>query len=348
MEIAAKYMPPGALPYNNIKNTTAMMAKLFRNTPFIPVLPNFSQEDTLDRRLFENIPGISYDKDKLVLNIGVLDYEKEVAVFEKVFRNPDSQHIEKYGFNAGFLEKYFQMIKKFQSQYAYINLLGPFTVSQILTSAAQGQILADKSYRKLFIQAVCVKALWLIKKIKQYCPNTIPIVILEEPMFGQFGMVKRENDEITADMVISLFSKVIEKLKSFGAIVGVQCFEKCDWSIPIKSGADLISYDAYNNPNNLSIIPDLLIDFLRNGGVINWGIVPVVSDNMVKGLSIDYLEKRLSSTIGGIILAGVPAELLYRNIMISLNNNPDKLSVMFAEKAIMLANQLGSRLAARF
>ena len=343
MNLASKCVPVGALPYENIKHTTAMMAKLFCNSPFIPVLPNMSESDNIHKRLFENIPGVIYKDGNLTLKIGA-NYENEISKLEKAFNKPTLENLAYYAFKAEFMEKYLQMIKKFNSPNAYVNILGPFTVSQMLLASAQEQVLADKRYRKLFIQAVCVKALWVIEEIKHVCPNTVPIVMLEEPMLSQLGMVKRENENITTELVINLFSKVIEKLKNAGAIVGIQCLEKCDWSVPIKAGVDLISFDAYNNPNNLAIIPDIITEFLRNGGMINWGIVPVVSDNMVKGLSIDYLYKRFSSTLGGIILSGVPAELLYQTALVSLNGNTDKLSVMFAERAMMLANQLASRL----
>ena len=347
MRIASRCLPVGALPYDNIKHTTAMMAKLFKEAPFIPVLPRLSESDTIQSRSFENIPGLNYKDGKLILKTGTAQYENGVQEIDKAFNNPSPETVEPYAFHTEFLEKYTQIIKKFQSPNAYVNLLGPFTLSQILLSQAEEQVLADKSYRKLFIQAVCVKALWAIYKIKQACPKTVPIIILEEPIFNQLGMIKRENENITIEIVTNLFSKVFEKLKNAGAIVGVQCFEKCDWTIPIKAGADLISFDAYNNPNNLSIIPDVLNDFLKNGGLINWGIVPVVSENMVKSLTIDYLEKRLSSTIGGVLLSGVPAELLYSSALVSLNGNTNELPVMFSERAMMLASQLASRLSAR-
>ena len=348
MAIKQKCLPLGALPYHNIKNTTMMMAKLFPEAPFLPVLPNLSKEDSLEKRLFENIPGVAFDDNKLVLKVGTKEYIEDSARLDKAFKHPNSNNLEEYGFDAEFLEKYFQMIKKFKSPNAYINILGPFTVSQMITSAAQEQVLADKSYKKLFIQAVCVKALWLMEQIKLYNPDTVPVVILEEPMFGRFGMVKRQGGDVTVSLVTDLFSRVIDKLKKYGAIVGVQCLDKCDWSIPIKAGVDLISFDAYNNPNNLCIIPEIVTHFLRKGGIINWGIVPVVSEKMIRGLTIDYLEKRLASTIGGVILAGVPAELLHRSIMISLNGDTDKLPIMFSEKAMILAIQLASRINSRF
>jgi len=348
MELAMKCLPVGALPYDNIKHTTAMMSKLFSKMPFIASLPNLSSGDTVTDWLFENTPGTIYKNGELKLKIGDEKYEKGIAELDKAFNNPDSGELDKFCFHAEFFEKYLQMIKKFNSPNACVNLLGPFTISQMITSTAKEQILADKSYRKLFIQSVCVKALWIIKQIKSVCSDTVPVIILEEPMLSQFGMLKRKDEDITSDLIISLFAKVVEKIKSTGAIVGVQCFEKCDWSLPIKAGVGLISFDAYNNPNNLSIIPELITDYLRKGGMINWGIVPVVSDSMVKGLNNDYLYKRLCSTIDGTFLSGVPAELLYKNALVSLNGNTDKLSVMFSEKANMLATHLGSRLASRF
>lgn len=342
MKLAMRCLPVGALPYNSVKSTTAMMAKLFQQTPFIALLPNISEKESVLYRLLENLPGLSYDDGKLIIKTGTTDFKTKMFNLEKAFNKPEENSLEEYGFNAEFLEKFFQMIKKFKSPNAYINILGPFTFYQMLSSAADKQILVDKSYKKLFIQAVCVKALWVMKEIKKYCSDTVPVVIIEEPILNQFGMLKRESEEITDKFVIDLLSRVIKKLKQHGAIVGVQCMDKCDWSIPIRAGADLISFDAYNNPNNIAIIPKIIKDFLCKGGIINWGIVPVASDNIIKSLNIDYLQKRLATTMDGVVISGVPDELLKKSSTVSLNGNTDKLSIMFAEKAIILAQKLGA------
>lgn len=347
VKLETRCVPVGALPYESIKHTTAMIAKLFKTTPFIPVLPNISPLDTIMYRTFENIPGIEFVDNKLSLKIGNQKYEKEIAELDKCFKNPTIERLEKFSSDALFLEKYFQMLTKFKSANSFINLIGPFTISQLLLTAAQEQVLADKSYRKLFIEAVCVKALWAIEKTKQTNPNTVPIIVLEEPMLGQLGIVKHNNQDITSELVTNMFAKVTEKLHHAGAIVCVQSMDKCDWSIPINAGVDIISFNAYDNPNNLIIIPEILTTFLQKGGMINWGIVPVVSEKMVKGLSLEYLDKRLTSTISGVVLSGVPADLLYNSALISVNGNTDHLPVLFAERAIMFATQLSSRLPVR-
>lgn len=347
MKIATKCLPVGMLPYDNLKHATAMVAKLYKDFPFIAFLPNVFSEDNVQNRTFENTPGIIYQEGKISFDLGTQKYNDAMSLLNKIYNASTPDNLDCFSFSSVFLEKFLQIIKKFKSHNACINILGPFTVSQILTSAAQEQILADKSYQRLFVKAVCTKALWAMKKIKEYCSDTVPVVILEEPLLYKYGNLKRENEASTSEHVIDMFANVVDKLKLHGAIVGVQCMEKCDWSIPISAGVDLISYDAYNNPNNLGIIPDVLTKFLQKGGMINWGIVPTLSDNMIKGLSVDYLHQRLLTTFDGITLSGVPADLLYNSALVSLNGDVNHLNVMFAEKAIMLATQLSSRLVAR-
>lgn len=344
MKLATRCIPLGTLPYETIDSTTRMAAKLFEKMPFVAMLPKVSKDDTLISRTLENIPGIKIKDSNVKIKISSTHYKQWMSKLEKAFNHPNSNNLEPFSIKSPFMEKYLQMIKKFKSPNAVINLLGPFTISQILDNAAEEQMLVDKTYRKLFIQAVCVKALWAIKKIKEVSPDTVPLIILEEPLFGHLGEIKRENEDVTVELVTSMFSKVVEKLKDSGANVGIQCLEKCDWKIPINAGVDLISFDAYNNPNNLCIIPEQIIEFVSRGGKINWGIVPVMTESVIKPLNIDLVSNRLFTTLQGLILAGVPEDFVYNSALVSIQGNVENLPIIFAEKAIILANQLSKRI----
>ncbi len=344
MNLVTRCIPLGTLPYDSVEAITRMAAKLFEKSPFIPMLPKISEEDTLVYRTLQNIPGVQISSKKIRLKPASNHYKQNMAKLEKAFKHPTLDNLEPFAITSPFMEKYLQMIKKFNSPNAIINLLGPFTISQMLMNAAEEQMLADKTFRKLFIQSVCVKALWMIEKIKTINPNTEPLIMLEEPLLGQLGNLKRENEDITIELVTSLFSKVIEKLKKAGAIVGIQCLEKCDWKIPINAGVDIISYDAYNNPNNLCIIPDQVNEFLERGGKINWAIVPVKNETLIKSLNIDNISKRLFVTMQGLIIAGVPENIVYNSALVSIQGNTDNLPVIFAEKAIILSSQLAKKI----
>lgn len=344
MKLVSRCLPLGALPYENIEAATRMIAKLFDKQPYLPALTKIDKDDSVLKHTLENIPGIEFKGKRIHLKAGTKEYKNDLIVLDKAFNSPCTENLEAFAIHSPFFEKYLQIIKKFKSPNAVINLVGPFTISQLLLTAAEDQMLADKSFRKLFIQSVCVKALWTINKIKEYCPSTIPVIILEEPLLGQLGNIKRENEDITVELVTNMFSRVIEKLKSENAIVGIQCLEKCDWKIPINAGVDLISFDAYNNPNNLCIIPEKIIEFIERGGKINWGIVPVTNEAIIKASNIDSVFKRFAATLEGLILAGVSERLVYNSAFVSIQGDVDKLPLIFAEKAIILANQLAKRI----
>ena len=344
MKLSSRCIPLGALPYDNIDLVTKFEVKLYQNLPFLPLLPKISEADNLVSRTLENIPGIKIENKKVKIKIASNHYKKGMTKLEAAFNHPTLENLEYFAFESPFLEKFFQLIKKFESPNAVVNFLGPFSISQMLINAAEEEMLVDKTYRKLFIQAVCVKALWIIEKIKEANPSTVPLIILEEPLLGKLGEIKRENEEITNDIVISLLARVIDKLKEAGANVGVQCLDKCDWKIPIAAGVDLISLDAYNNPNNLCIIPEPMTEFIARGGKINWGIVPVTNEAIIKSLNIDYVEKRLNATLEGFILSGVTAPFAYNSAFVSIQGDTDSLPIIFAEKAIILSKQLSKRI----
>ena len=179
---------------------------------------------------------------------------------------------------------------------------------------------------------------------KSFTPRSIPIIVLEEPMLADLGTLKRNNDEITVELVTSMLAKVVEKIQPTGALIAVQCYEKCDWKIPIKAGIDIISFDAYNNPNNINIIPDQILEFLERGGKINWSIVPTKNESLVKGLNLDLIEKRFLKTLEGLVIAGIPRPLVYNSALVSIQGDVNNLPVIFAEKALMLSTQLAKRI----
>ena len=344
MKLVSRCIPVGSLPYESPEAATRMLVKFYEKLPYLSFLPKVSDSENILQRTLENIPGIKIHGENIKLKTGTSNYEQGLAKLDQAFASPTPANLEHFKINSAYMEKFIPMIKKFKSPNAVVNLLGPFSISQMLTKTAEEQMLVDKSYRKLFIQAVCVKALWAINKIKEACPDTTPLIILEEPLLGQIGDLKRENEEITTDLIVALLNKVVEKLKEAGADVGIQCLDKCDWQIPIHSGVDLISFDAYNNPNNLCIIPEQITEFISRGGKINWGIVPVSDESVIKNVNIDIVTKRLFSTLEGLILEGVPEKFVYNSAFVSVQGDTKNLPIIFAEKAIILANQLAKKI----
>ncbi len=344
MKLNSRCFPAGALAYETLDSAVRMSAKLFDKMPYLPFLPNIDENDTLLNRTLSHIPGVKLDGKKVLFKVGSEKYKKALIDLEKACNNPTEELLEPYAIESVFMEKFEHLINKFHPTEACVNILGPFTLSQILLNAAEEQMPADKSFRKLFIQAVCVKAFWFINKIKNISKTITPIIILEEPILANLGNLRRDDETLTTEYVTGLFAKIVEKIQPTGALVAVQCFDKCDWKIPINAGVDIISFDAYNNPNNLCIIPDSILEFLERGGKINWGIVPTLNEHIVKNINLDILEKRFLNTLDGLVVAGVPRPLVYNSAFVSIQGDVNNLPVIFAEKALILSTQLAKRI----
>lgn len=344
MEKTFRCLPTGDLPYMTDKAATKMMVKLFENIPFLANLPNVSPDETLIKRSLMNMPGITFRDKKIIFNNGENNLKPKLVAMETAFNNPSVENLSKYSFDTFFLHKYYQIIDRIKPQETVVNLVGPFTISQQAVNKDGIQLIQDKYYRKLIVHAISIKALWIINKIKELSPETKPLILLEEPLLHKVGNIKRENEDITRDVIVNMLSDVIKKIHDIDAKAGVQCFEKCDWKIPIEAGADLISFDAYTNPNNLNIIPAQINEFLANGGRINWAIVPVRNETIVRNLNIDNLYDRFIKTIEGLIISGTSEKLTYNRSTVSIQGNINHLPLIFAEKALILASQLSKRI----
>ena len=344
MNIKMRYLPQGTLPYESVEPATKMMTKLFEKIPYCPFFTKIPSDENLITASLRKIPGISVSGKKIDFNPTAANFNVAMTKLDKAFAHPKKELLAPYAMQSIFSEKFFSIIKKHESPYAIINLIGPYTLAQLLKNFAEEQIITDKNLRKLIIQAVSVKALATIERIKEASSKTQPIVILEEYLLGGLGTLKRENEEVTSELVTSILTRVIEKIKESGAIVAVRCNEKCDWQVAINAGVDIIAFDAYNNPNNLSIFPEQVTDFLKRGGKIAWGIIPTTSESIIKNLDNETIFKRLIATMNGLVESGVPIKLVYNSAIVSTLGDTGHLSIIFAEKVLMMTAQIARRI----
>lgn len=344
MHLSLKCLPNGALPYTDDKLPTKMMTKLFEDVPYLGLFPRVNEHDNLVDMTFENIPGIKVGTRRIILKSDTDAFAKKFDQMDKVYNNPTAESLEEYKTTCFFLQKYLKILERIKPKETVFSLLGPFTMAQMISTKDGIQLLSDKYYRKFLTEAICLKAMWFINKIKEVSSGTLPIVLFDEPKFNQFGMVKKENEDVTKEIIVHFYSKIFEKLREYGAAVGVQSFEKCDWQVIMEAGADLISFDGYNNPYNLNIIADKVNHYLANGGHINWGMIPVQSESTVKSLTIDKLYNRFISTVESLIDSGVSERLAYNRAMVSLQGDTDSLPLIFAEKALILSTQLAQKI----
>ena len=336
--------PYGSLPHTNINSISNIFDKIYPQAPYNVLLPNISESDTLLNLTLGCFDGITFDGKNYQINEDFFQRNDNLGY---IIKNRDEISLDKFDNNTVYTKKFLEYISKKNPKYAIINLLGPYTLSQIFSKYFKTQILLDNDLKKVILQIIAISSINFVKRIKNASEKTVPVIVLEEDLLSQFAYIKRKYEDITPDFVTNYISKIVNILQSKGAKVAIKSYEKCDWRIILGAKPDIISFDAYTNPANLNILPVEIQNFLAEGGIINWAIVPCKDEETVKNIVNEQIIKRLLLSVDDLEKLDVNRNLLYKNLSISLQSHMDKIPLVFAERAMFSLVLLGKDLKAK-
>ena len=107
---------------------------------------------------------------------------------------------------------------------------------------------------------------------------------------------------LSRERVVNLLNEVFSGIDG---LKGVHCCGNTDWSVILGSEVDIISFDAYNYAQSLSLYPKEVKKFLDRGGSVAWGIVPNEEEAIGKE-SAASLKDRLEEAMAPFTRKGVP------------------------------------------
>jgi hypothetical protein len=113
-------------------------------------------------------------------------------------------------------------------------------------------------------------AYWQIDEIKK--AGYKPLLVLDEPLLpssmGPLGSA-------SAKKTLQFLRSMVSRLRRRGALIGIHCCNRVSPELLINSGADLIHFDAFDFPTQVTASRKKIQDFLLDGGLIAWGIIPI-------------------------------------------------------------------------
>jgi len=111
----------------------------------------------------------------------------------------------------------------------------------------------------------------------------------------------------------------------------------------MQTGIKVIHFDAYRYFSNMLAYAPELKEFLLNGGILAWGIVPA-EEEFLEQETTSSLIKSLGEKIGLLIKEGIPEEILVKSSLVSQSCGLSTLSEDLAEKALQLTKEVSSEM----
>ena len=161
----------------------------------------------------------------------------------------------------------------------------------------------DETLRDVLIKATNMKARWLEKKIKQEISGVE--VIADLPETSLINFTTAEGTGTREDIVDAINGGFVGLI----SLTWIHCCANIDWSLLTSCDAHVINFDAYQHSDKVALYAQEFKAFLEAGGMIGWGIVPVIKDLLLKE-SVTSLVQKLEEGINLFVNKGIDEKLL--------------------------------------
>jgi methionine synthase II (cobalamin-independent) len=214
-------------------------------------------------------------------------------------------------------------------------ITGPVTFGLALIDQEGKPIFYDPTLREILIKHLSLKARWMEKRFNDLFPGIPTILFFDEPSLSSFGSAF---SSLNREDVIHSLNECFDAVKG---LKGVHCCGNTDWSVLLSTNLDLLSFDAYEYLETLSLYPKELRFFLERGGILAWGIIPT-SEAILKE-DAQGLVKRLNEGMETFSKKGIDPILLQRAI-ITPSCGAASLPIPLAERVCELTAEVSKRL----
>lgn len=342
----------GSLPHKSTEDAMSLVSKNFQ-IPFWPQLPKLSKNEDMIFQFLENMPGICTHEEKIYLESDSEEFFEQLETFfidrEEIILNKNSEILEKYGIsekNSAAVRPFLTLIHEISPAFAKGQVAGPFTLATALKDKRDRCAIYDETLREIIIKTLCLKALWQIKEIKKASPDTTPIIFIDEPSMSQLGTSAFIT--VSKNEVVDMIKEVSVSIKENGAISAVHCCGKCDWSVPVQAGVDIINLDGYFFAQNLSTFSKEIKSFLQKESKIAWGIIPTLDKNALEKADLKQMFLKFEQAVEFLEKKGIAKDLIINNSIITPSCGAGSLTVELAEKAMKLTSELSKKLKEKY
>lgn len=322
----------GSLPHLEAKEAIEIVMKNFPEIPAWPQLPQKSFYEDMKIQFSEGLPGLVFEPE---VQRAYLDtrqsWDKKLEEFYQQYLSKNLEHFAisppyALGFYA-FLELLPRATSK---EWIYLKgqVTGPISLGLSLTDENRRAVIYREEFLDVLTKQVVMKAKWQIIKLKKIFSKII--IFIDEPYLASFGSAYINLDR---EALIKSLQEVILAIQENEALAGIHCCGNTDWSLPLSTSLDILSFDAYEFIENLSLYSQALKAFFTRGGILGWGIVPSrrVED---EELRIERLWERLEQGFQRLRQKGIDLEVLLKSCLLTPSCGTGSLKMNISEKIL--------------
>lgn len=328
----------GSLPHTSPSEGVEAVFASLPECPFWPQFPRLGVMEGMTNQYAEHFPGLRGTPDSPWVDTGEEGQAELAPFYEKIFSGDPSCFALSDKVSKGWPEFMAALARGVGAGAKCLkgHVTGPVTLSSALRDPNGREVAYAPDFRDAVAALLAANARWQIRELKKF--NGRVIIFLDEPVMEVYGSAYSALDEET---VYALWTPVLEAIRDEGALSGIHCCGNTDWPVLLKSGVDIVNFDAYQFLDRLTLFPKEVKAFLENGGMLAWGIVP--TDGRADRESAEGLWTRLSEGMERFQKAGIDGALLRERCILTPSCGMGSLDVPLSMKILALLSALSER-----
>jgi len=285
----------GIMPHRDVEKALELALSL--DIPFWPQLPKVSLYEDMYVQASQNFPGITIDFDKERLSFDTARFEQELDEYFEKMDVPKAFALttEYSAVFHKFLSKELQDYKAIRGQN-----IGPVSFGFKVLDENLKPIIYNDAARTILFDFIQKKANMQYRELKERNPNAF--VWLDEPGLGYVFSGLSGYNEQQAKEDYHNFVAGLEGPK------GLHLCAEVNLPYLLELGVEILSFDAYQIGFMPREYAGSVAEFIKNGGVISWGIIPTESTILAT-----QTPKKLAATLSNYW------EVVSQNTGLSLN-----------------------------
>jgi methionine synthase II (cobalamin-independent) len=327
----------GSMPHTDPKVACSLVSRYLKEIPAWPQLPGRSFLENMYAQFSEGFPGVVIEGDRIYINRSQ-DLGKPLEELYAAYLEND---IDKYPISPDYAAglRSFLGLNNLMPLVVKGQVTGPVSWGLTVTDEKRQSIIYDDVLADAAAKLLRLKASWQERELRKISRNTI--VFVDEPYMTSFGSAFVT---VSREKVISLLEEV---LGGISGLKGVHCCGNTDWSVLLETSINILSFDAYNYAQSLSLYPAEIKKFVDKGGAIAWGIVPNDEPSLAKE-TVASLKDRLEEAMAPFTRNGVRFKQLFQQGLLTPSCGLASLSTEAAARALELLSELSAAVRKRY
>ncbi|MFQ5825714.1 MAG: methionine synthase [Dehalococcoidia bacterium] len=327
----------GTMPHTDPQQACSLVISRLGDIPAWPQLPKLSSLESMQAQFTLKLPGAVMEGDRIYIDLNQ-DIDEPLR---KLLSDYEEKAIDSYapGPNSAAGLHAFLAADVGTPRAVKGQITGPISCGLSITDQERRPIIYHDIIADALAKHLRLQAAWQEAKLKALCPRTI--IFVDEPYLSTLGspFVSLSREQVTGF--------IEEVLGGIEGIKGIHCCGNTDWSLLLETSIDVLSFDAYEYAQPLSLYPQEIKAFLDRGGIIAWGIVPNNEQNLARETPAS-LKDRLEETMALPSRKGIPFPQLVSQGMVTPSCGLASLSPEAAVRALEVTAELSQKMRQRY